>query len=77
MERQAHAQHAGLALPGIDQAATLRPLDSSPTHHRKALWVQQGSFQRQIVAISFPRWWDDDSAVDASRIHFLQQLIFP
>ena len=77
MERQAHAQHARLALPSIDQAATLRLLDGQPAHHRKAVWVQPGSFRRQIVAIPFPRWRDDDSAIDASRIHFPQQLIFP
>ncbi|HEX5605242.1 MAG TPA: hypothetical protein VFY96_01945, partial [Candidatus Binatia bacterium] len=69
------AEHAGCS---TSQVASLFLLAGSPealAHNRKAVWVKAGSFERVIVATSFPRRRYKNRSINFGSCHFLQQLL--
>ena len=69
LEREAHAEHARLLLPVGHACAALRLLQREAPHHREAIRIQARGFEREIVALAFPRGWNQHCTRHTCEIH--------
>src|SRR5882762_656752 len=74
-ERDAHAEHAGLASPSRQQRRGLWITQRNAPHHSKAGWIALGRFKAVIVAVARPRGRHDHYTIDTGFVHYWQQLL--
>src|SRR5882672_7186920 len=72
IEREAQAEHAGPALPAINEPAALWAIEGEVPQDREPIGILARRLGRQLAGIGVPSRWMDDGRVDASFIHFLQ-----
>ena len=75
VERQPHAQHAGLVPPALEHVLAGAALERNASHDREAVGIFAHGFERVIVAIGVDRGWHQDGAVDAGAVHVGDQLL--
>jgi hypothetical protein len=76
MKGQAHAQHAGLFAPALDERSTVGVLDRQPAYNGKAIRMESRRLQGQIITIPLPGRGNNHDAIHASGVHLVQQRIF-
>src|SRR3989442_6849661 len=75
-EGEAQAQHPGPALPAVDQAATLGPIEREISQDREPVGMLAVRLDRLLVGVRIPRGRRmDHCRVDARVVHLLQQLV--
>src|SRR5215831_4045019 len=61
IEREAQAEHAGPALPAIDQSAALRSIEGEVPQDREPVGMLACRLDRQLTGIGVPSRWMDHS----------------
>ena len=69
MERQTHAKHARLPLPGLDHLPAFGLIDWNAAHHGETLRVFLCGLQRVIHPVAFPRGRNKNGPIDPGFRH--------
>ena len=75
VEIEAHAEHAGPALPAVHQRSALRTIQREPAEDREAVRMGANRVDRELVRIRVPHRRMDHRAIDAGCIHAGERLV--
>jgi hypothetical protein len=74
-EREAQSQHARLLLPAVDEGAAFGLVEREAAEDGEAVGIAARRIERDLARLLVPARRMNDHAVDAGRVHFLEQLL--